>query len=182
MKHIVFSDLKDGAMATPCAENINSMGMGYSFEVREFEADDLNAGLFGYQYRETKDDLEIVFPDGKTKKIKGKVVRLSKSKMKKIVDKREFLRKQKGLLDAAKALIGVTLINKIGSINSQLNASTATNPDIQKEWQAKFKLRDEIKFKHGKRLKDAIRNAKNLDDLEVIKISMTKSFKRWANA
>lgn len=182
MKHIIFPALIDGKMANACEQNINGMDMGYSFEVDEFEPAELNAGEFGYQYRETKDDLDIVFPDGRVEKAKGKVLRLSKSDMQPIVDAEKFARKQKQMLSAAKALIGVVLVKEIGSINTQLNASTATDPDVIEQWQAKFALRDEIKFTHGKRLKQAIRNASDLNQLEKISTTMNKDYERWANA
>ena len=178
---IIFPTLSDGIMATPCAENINGMGMGYSFEVPKFEAQDLNEGEFGYQFKATDDDLDIVFPDGKVEKQKGKIVRLSKSKMKPKIDAEKFNLHQAKLLNSAKALIGQILVQKIGSITAQLNASTSTNPDVINEWQPKFQLRDEIKFIHGRRLKDAILGAKKLDDLEKIKLTMTENFEGWAN-
>ena len=179
---IIFPELKDGTMANPCADNYNGTGLGYCFEVAEFEAEDLNAGEFGYQFKATNDDLDIVHPDGKVEKAKGKIVRLSKSDMQPRIDAEKFNSQQRRLTKKAKNLIAETLLKEIGSITAQLNASTSTNPDVQKEWQAKFALRGEIKFVHGKRLKDAIRNAQDLDALEGIKSTMTSDFKGWANA
>jgi hypothetical protein len=177
IEHIIFQNLSDGAMATPCEQNINGMGMGYSFKVGEFEAADLNAGEFGYQYRETKDDLDIVHPKGKIEKAKGKVVKLSKAKMKKIVEQRDFLRTQKAALAQAKYAIKTAIINNVGSVTDQLNATSTTDETIKQEWQAKFALRDAIKFEHGKRLKDAIRTATKVEELPEI----TNDFESWAN-
>jgi hypothetical protein len=94
--------------------------------------------------------------------------------------KKELLLVKKAqALAKAKTLIANAIVKNVGSVTSQLNASTATDPEIQKEWRSKFKIRDEIKFTHGRRLKDSIRNAKNLDDLE--KISMNEKHEDWAN-
>jgi len=177
MKHIIFDVLVDNKMANACEQNINGMGMGYSFEVPDFEAADLNAGVFGYQYKNTNDDLEIVFLDGKIEKVKGKVVKLSKAKMKKIVEQRDFLRKQKAALAQAKYAIRQTIEKSVGSVTDQLNAASTTNETIKQEWQARFALRDAIKYEHGTRLKNAIRTATKVEELPEI----TEDFASWAN-
>lgn len=177
MKHIIFDALIDGKMANACEENINGKGMGFSFEVPDFEPQDLNDGLFGYQFQDSKDELKIVFPDGTIKKTKGKVVKLSKAKMKKIVEQRDFLRKQKSALAQAKYAIRQAIEKNIGSVADQLNAASTTNETVKQEWQAKFALRDAIKFEHGKRLKEAIRTATKVEELPEI----TDDFASWAN-
>ena len=182
MKHIIFPQLEDGSMPTPCAENINGMGMGYSFEVAEFEAEDLNNGEFGYQFKATDDDLDIVFPDGKVERAKGKVVKLSKNDMQPILDAEKLEQKQSLLLANAKNLIGSTIVAQVGAITDQLNAGTTASEDIKSQWKAKFELRDKIKFVDGKRLKDAVRNAKTSDDLTAIEATMTNDSSGWANA
>jgi len=90
-----------------------------------------------------------------------------------------LLVKKAQALAKAKTLIANAISKNVGSVTSQLNASTATDPEIRKEWDVKFALRNEIKFTHGRRLKDAIRNAKNLNDLE--KIPMNEKYEDWAN-
>jgi hypothetical protein len=174
---IVFPSLKNGAMATPSAENFNGTGLGFCFEVAEFAPEDLNEGRIGYRYEATNDDLDIVHPDGSITLEKGKVVKLSKAALKKIVTQQKFAQKQKSALTQAKFAIKTAIINNVGSITDQLNAASTTDETIKQQWQAKFALRDAIKYQHGKRLKDAIRTATKVEELPEI----TDDFASWAN-
>lgn len=104
--------------------------------------------------------------------------------------KAELVLEKSELINQAKILIGILLVEHVGKLTDQHNAMVtiigiqngakiADDFDLE-DWKRRLALRDAIKYKHGAELKEAIRSATTLARLESIAATMTKDYENWA--